>query len=139
MALAIINGVISENDRLFPHGSAIDYMKKKLAVSTAIAFRLHDCRRTATTGMARLGVAPHVADRILNHQSGTISGVAAIYNRFSYIEQRRAALDLWGSFVRELVQRRDGSLLKSTATSPLKITPPADAPIPRMILRRPER
>jgi len=39
---------------------------------------LHDLRRTVVSGMARLGVAPHVADKILNHQSGTISGVAAV-------------------------------------------------------------
>src|SRR6516165_65089 len=38
---------------------------------------LHDLRRTCVSGMARLGVAPHVADKILNHQAGTISGVAA--------------------------------------------------------------
>jgi integrase len=35
---------------------------------------LHDLRRTVVSGMARLGVAPHVADKILNHQGGTISG-----------------------------------------------------------------
>jgi hypothetical protein len=34
------------------------------------------------TRMARLGIPPHVADRALNHESGTISGVAAVYNRF---------------------------------------------------------
>ncbi|MFN4143960.1 MAG: hypothetical protein ACK4HL_19160, partial [Aestuariivirga sp.] len=33
---------------------------------------LHDLRRTVATGMAGLGVAPQVADKILNHQSGTI-------------------------------------------------------------------
>ena len=41
-------------------------------------WRTHDLRRTVVTGMARLGVPPHVADKILNHQSGTISGVAAV-------------------------------------------------------------
>jgi hypothetical protein len=38
---------------------------------------LHDLHRTVVSGMAQLGVAPDVADKILNHQSGTISGVAA--------------------------------------------------------------
>jgi integrase len=38
-------------------------------------WRLHDFRRTIVFGMARLGVPPHVADKILNHQAGTISGV----------------------------------------------------------------
>jgi hypothetical protein len=42
---------------------------------------LHDLRRTAATGMARLNIAPHVVDRILNHVSGTICGAAAVYNR----------------------------------------------------------
>jgi integrase len=43
---------------------------------------LHDLRRTAATGMARLNIAPHVVDKVLNHVSGTIRGVALVYNRF---------------------------------------------------------
>jgi integrase len=64
---------------------------------------LHDLRRTATTIMARLGVAPHVADRVLNHTAGTIKGVAAVYNRFDYCDERAAALDALGRFVTGLV------------------------------------
>jgi len=37
--------------------------------------------------MARLGIAPHVADKILNHQSGTISGVAAVYQRHEFLPE----------------------------------------------------
>jgi hypothetical protein len=55
---------------------------------------LHDLQRTATSGMARLGVPPQVADKILNHQQGTIRGVAAVYNRHAYLPERRAALEL---------------------------------------------
>jgi integrase len=72
-------------------------------LSGVTGWRLHDLRRTCVSGMARLGVAPHVADKILNHQSGTISGVAAVYQRHEFIAERRAALDLWGSHVGELV------------------------------------
>ena len=64
---------------------------------------LHDLRRTATTGMARLKIPPHVVDRILNHTGGTISGVAAVYNRFEYLEERRAALEAWGRYVDGLI------------------------------------
>jgi len=67
-------------------------------------FTLHDLRRTATTGMARLGIPPHIADRILNHQAGTIRGVAAVYNRFEYLEERKAALEAWGRHVEALVR-----------------------------------
>lgn len=42
-----------------------------------------------------MGIAPHVADKLLNHVTGTISGVAAVYNRHGYLDERRAALDAW--------------------------------------------
>jgi integrase len=71
-------------------------------LSGVTGWRLHDLRRTCVSGMARLGIAPHVADKILNHQSGTISGVAAVYQRHEFIAERRAALDLWGAHVSEL-------------------------------------
>ena len=65
---------------------------------------LHDLRRTATTCMARIGIAPHIADRVLNHTAGTIRGVAAIYNRFDYLDERQAALEALGRFVESLVR-----------------------------------
>jgi hypothetical protein len=49
--------------------------------------------------MARLGVPPHVADKILNHQSGTISGVAAVYQKHDFLVERKDALDQWGRHV----------------------------------------
>ena len=52
-------------------------------------FTLHDLRRSAATGMAALGIAPHVVDKILNHSSGKIAGVAKIYNRFEYLSERK--------------------------------------------------
>src|SRR5499427_11119473 len=68
-------------------------------LSGVTGWRLHDLRRTCVSGMARLGIAPHVADKILNHQAGTISGVAAIYQRHDFLAERRAALDQWGAHV----------------------------------------
>ena len=68
---------------------------------------LHDLRRTAATGMAALNISPHVVDRILNHVSGTIRGVAAVYNRHAYLEERAEALDRWGCFVSRTVKLRE--------------------------------
>ena len=65
---------------------------------------LHDLRRTAATGMARLNVAPHTVDRILNHVSGSIRGVAAIYNRHAYLDERRAALEAWSRHVESIAR-----------------------------------
>ena len=67
-------------------------------------WRLHDLRRTIVSGMARLGIPPHVADKILNHQAGTISGVAAVYQRHDFLAERKEALDRWGGHVGEIVQ-----------------------------------
>ena len=65
-------------------------------------WRLHDLRRTCVSGMARLGVAPHVADKILNHQTGTISGVAAVYQRHEFLAERNDALERWAAHIASL-------------------------------------
>ena len=67
-------------------------------------WRLHDLRRTIVSGMARLGVPPNVADKILNHQAGTISGVAAVYQRHDFLVERKEALDRWGTHVEQIVR-----------------------------------
>jgi len=69
-------------------------------------WRLHDLRRTCVSGMARLGVPPHVADKVLNHQGGTISGVAAVYQRHEFQAERKDALERWSDHL--------AGLLKST-------------------------
>jgi integrase len=66
-------------------------------------WRLHDLRRTCVSGMARLGIPPHVADKILNHQAGTISGVAAVYQRHDFLAERKDALERWGAHVRKIL------------------------------------
>lgn len=65
-------------------------------------WHMHDLRRTAASGMARAGVAPYVIEKVLNHVSGTISGVAAVYNRYGYDAERCAALEKWGARLAEL-------------------------------------
>ena len=63
------------------------------------AWRLHDLRRSAATGMAELGVLPHVIEAVLNHVSGHKSGVAGIYNRARYEGEMRLALQRWADKV----------------------------------------
>jgi integrase len=77
---------------------------------------LHDLRRTAATGMAQLNIAPHVVDKVLNHVSGTIRGVAAVYNRFEYMEERRAALEAWGRHVGNLISPVPGKVVALRAS-----------------------
>jgi len=68
-------------------------------------WHMHDLRRTAASGMARAGVAPYVVEKVLNHVSGTISGVAAVYNRYAYDAERCAALEKWGETLSALADQ----------------------------------
>jgi integrase len=71
-------------------------------------WRLHDLRRSAATGMAEIGVLPHVIEAALNHVSGHKSGVAGIYNQARYEDEVRAALELWAEHVMSIVQLSKG-------------------------------
>ena len=78
--------------------------KRKLDELSGVKdWRLHDLRRTCVSGMARLGIPPHVADKILNHQAGTITGVAAVYQRHDFLSERKDALERWGTHVRKIL------------------------------------
>jgi integrase len=87
-------------------------------------WRLHDLRRTAASGMARAGIAPHVIEKVLNHVSGQISGVAAVYNRHGYQTEKAEALEVWAKEIQALVHGRfrrphDMPELISSASEPL--------------------
>lgn len=64
---------------------------------------LHDIRRTVATGMATLGVQPHIVEAVLNHVSGHKRGVAGVYNRATYDKEKRAAMDAWASHLQTLL------------------------------------
>lgn len=74
----------------------------------------HDLRRTVATGMAKIGIAPHVTESVLNHKSGTIRGVAAVYNRHQYLQERERALTLWANYVITLAHGGDTSTLAAS-------------------------
>ena len=63
-------------------------------LSNVEGWTLHDLRRSAATHMARLGIPQEHIERVLGH---AIEGVAGTYNRYSYLAEKRAALDLWGT------------------------------------------
>lgn len=68
-------------------------------------WRFHDFRRSGVTALAGMGFPPHVCDRLLNHVTGTITGVAAVYQRAEFLNERQAALDAWAMHV---MQAADG-------------------------------
>ncbi|HZT04580.1 MAG TPA: tyrosine-type recombinase/integrase [Steroidobacteraceae bacterium] len=70
-------------------------------------FTLHDLRRTVRTGLARLGVLPHIAERILSHAQ---PGIVGVYDRYQYLEEKRAALKKWSAHVDGLRSEPTGNV-----------------------------
>jgi integrase len=68
------------------------------------AWRLHDLRRTAASGMARLGINLPVIEKVLNHASGSFAGIVGVYQRHTFADEKRAALQAWGNFVAALIE-----------------------------------
>jgi integrase len=80
-----------------------DVPKAKIDQRIGIApWRIHDLRRTCATGMAELGVQPHIIEAVLNHVSSHKAGVAGIYNRARYEGEMRDALQRWADHIERI-------------------------------------
>jgi integrase len=64
---------------------------------------LHDVRRTVASGMAKLGINLPVIEKLLNHVSGSFAGIVGVYQRHSFADEKRAAMDAWARHVAALV------------------------------------
>lgn len=114
-ARALVEGIAGEEDFLFPaqrgDGAFGGWSKRKALLDKDIAthgdtvapWTLHDLRRTFSTNMAAIGTPPHITERLLNHISGTISGVALIYNRFQYLGEMREAVATWDTHLSRIL------------------------------------
>jgi len=69
-------------------------------------FVLHDLRRTFSTGLNSIGIAPEVTEACLNHISGTKGSVAGVYNQYAYLPEKTVALERWADHVIGLVEGR---------------------------------
>lgn len=76
---------------------------------TIAPWRIHDLRRTLATGMQKLGVRFEVTEAVLNHVSGSKSGVAGVYQRHEWLDEKRAALDAWARHIGAIVAPADKS------------------------------
>jgi integrase len=79
-------------------------------------WRLHDLRRTCGTGMAGIGIAPHIVEAALNHVSGAKAGVAGTYNVERYESEKRAALERWAAHVARLVAGKPADIVPLRAS-----------------------
>ena len=109
VALDIVRSLprIEESDLVFTTNgvtpvSGFDWAKRRLhrtmegrSADPSEQWSYHDIRRSVATHMASIAISPHVIEAVLNHKSGAIKGVAAVYNRFQYQPEQRAALEAW--------------------------------------------
>jgi integrase len=128
-AVELLKECLSERDTelIFPAASSrsdgplkpisgFSSMKRTLDKLSGVAdWHLHDIRRSfATHTTERLGVSPAVADKVLAHKTGVITGVAAIYNRAELKRERRVALQKWADWIDDLVRmaERDSPVIE---------------------------
>ena len=92
--------------------AAFGYMKGRIEAEIEKAgasipdWRFHDFRRAGVTALAGMGFPPHVCDRLLNHLTGSIQGVAAVYQRQEFLAERKVVLTAWAEFVLDAAEGR---------------------------------
>ena len=116
-ALEIIKAVprIGGRDYVFGlrGGGFSNWSQAKIELGKAIALKpwtLHDLRRTVRTGLGMLGVAPHVAEAVLNHLPAKL---IRTYDRNTYEPEKRAALDAWSNHLAVAIAQASGANVTS--------------------------
>ena len=89
------------------HITAWSSAKEKLDCLVKIEpWRVHDLRRTVATGMQKIGVNLQTIETILGHTAGSRGGIVGVYQRHSFADEKRAALEAWGAHVIALIEGR---------------------------------
>jgi integrase len=107
-AQEILRNIPRKGALLFPNekGSLFNGWSKSKAkldkAASVSGWRIHDLRRTLATGLQRLGVRLEVTEAVLNHVSGSRSGIVGVYQRHDWANEKRAALDGWAAHVAAL-------------------------------------
>ena len=124
-ALALLEGLANVSSRFCftttGNGPIKGFSRAKLRIDATInkaragdglepmpAWHIHDLRRTVASGLARLKVPQIVVEKIQNRSTGEGAGVAGVYNRYSYMDERRAALEAWAQYVEAIISPSAG-------------------------------
>jgi integrase len=108
-ALTILQTMIKdagESPWLFPsadgNGPVTSLQKavRRIRRDTKLDFRPHDLRRTAASHMTGMGISRLTVAKILNHAEREVT---AVYDRHSYDQEKRQALDAWGAHLEKIV------------------------------------
>ena len=113
VAMSVINALPRVGDHVFSsNGSGLGgWSKAKRAIDVAaaemnggplLAWRLHDLRRSCATGLQRLGIGLQATEAVLGHISGSRSGIVAVYQRYQFEAEKRAALEAWAQEIERI-------------------------------------
>lgn len=99
-----------------PHNGPSGFSKVQARLRSALGkrlgdvdeWRLHDLRRTVATGLQRIGVRLEVTEAVLNHVSGSQSGIVGVYQRYNFSTEKRLALDAWADEVQRILKKEHG-------------------------------
>ena len=87
------------------------FSKAKARLDKRLGFsepwQLRDLRRTLVTGMAEIGIQPHIIEACVNHIGGHKGGVAGIYNKAEYEMPKRKAMERWANHVERLLAHEE--------------------------------
>ena len=121
VAMAILRAIPRRLERDFVFGNGArgfqGWSRAKRSIDKRLpaempAWTLHDIRRSVATHLGENGFTqPHVVEAIMNHISGHKGGVAGIYNRSTYANEKRQALDLWGAHITALTEGRANNII----------------------------
>jgi integrase len=105
----------------------IDTLRNTDSLSPMAPWTLHDLRRTMVTVMnEKLGISPHIVEAVVNHTSGLAkAGVAGVYNRALYLEDRRQALNSWQDWISHVGKVAPGTDAGGTRGSLQRLKGPA--------------
>ena len=115
LAFDILRSRRRHGDNVFGRGEKgfSSYSEPKRRLDEKLQFEnpwvLHDFRRTIATNLQRLGFAPEVSERVLNHTGRARSGVAGVYHLYDYAREKRLALAAWETHIRECIGQATGA------------------------------
>lgn len=92
----------ADGKRSVPYNGWGKHLKELQKNSDTTGWTLHDLRRTFASGLAALGTPIHVTEKLLNHVSGTHSGIVSVYQIHSYWPEQVAALSAWENKLQSL-------------------------------------
>jgi integrase len=81
--------------------AVLDARMQKVLGKDIPAWINHDIKRTVRSNLPRLGVSYEVCEAVAAHSK---RGLDRVYNRYEFLDEKRAALERWSARIRDLVE-----------------------------------